>query len=372
MPKKSSRRRRTTATTKKKSSSKKAAKKGPTTKKVVKKVMGASAIALKPLVSPFDRSNMQPKIPDGKVGESVGLKFTMTKEYSNKTLTTMHAMLFPGQSGGLFVSGCQNVNGINREVQAYANAGGFSYTYDNTTKMALLTANEKYHSWRIVSQAAKFELLNPAEEDDGWWEAVRITDMLSLFDYHVEQHSNKTGRLQGVFVPFLGLLNLEDRALTAERTYESGRLKDIHKREFHLRQVKDEVDFTQLCSPIALEGVQETGAGTSGSPFVLANGAGANAGESFGMQNYNAMRNYIDFGYDCIYFRFHCRDPASATRLLTHVVSNQEIQYSSESGESRFQTANTRHAQVDTVMANRSNGGATTSVPSTSRHNPHR
>lgn len=329
---------------------------------------------IKAVLDPFDRTTMQPKLPDGKIGTSVGLKYTICREHYNVGAgNIMHAILFPGQSGGLYVIGCQNFNSVARSSPEYTDAGGFSYAHDGVNDMQTLQARENYHSWRIVSQGVRFELLNPAEQDDGWWEAVRLTDILSVFDYRIEQHDNGTGRTNSFFAPFWLLSNYQTRSLSDESTYESGRLKDIHTRQFHLHQVKDEVDFTQLCSPISTEGGVETGLGAVPNPFVVDfNGAGgANAGERYGMQNYNAIRNYIDFGYDAIYFRFHCRDPATPTRLLTHVVSNQEIQFAQQSGESRFETQNTRLVNMESILAARNKGGTTASVPATGKKNPY-
>jgi len=347
-----------------------------TKKKTKKTVKGASSHLLKPLLMPFDRTNMQPKIPDGKVGSSIGQKFTTTREHFNVGANIMHAILFPGQSGGLMFLGCQQFNGIQTSSPAYNSAGGFSYQHSAATNMSTLIAKEQYHSWRVVSEAARFELLNAAEEDDGWWEAVRITDILSVFDYRLEQHDNAAGRTDGTILPYWLLSTYQNRPITDEMTYESGRLKDIHKREFQLHQVKDEVDFTQLCSPIALEGGTETGTGVVGDPYRVdwTGTGGANPGENYGMQNYNAIRNYIDFGYDAIYFRFHCRAPATPSRLLTHVVCNQEIQFSQISGESRYQTQSVRMKEVADVLAARANGGITSSIPvqgkDPSRHSP--
>nr|QKY77697.1 capsid protein [Haslea ostrearia associated bacilladnavirus] len=336
------------------------------TKKTKKTVTGTTAHLLKPLLMPFDRSNMQPKIPDGKVGTSIGQKFTTTREHYNVGVgNTMHALLFPGQSGGLVVIGCQNFNAVPISSPAYNGAGGFGYIHAATAGMSRLDAKEGYHSWRIVSQAARFELLNAAEEDDGWWEACRVTDAMSVFDFRLDQHDNGSGRDNGTIIPYWLLSTYQNKPITDEMTYESGRLKDLHKREFQLHQVKDEVDFTQLCTPTTIEGGTETGIGTAGNPFVVDwNGtSGSNPGERFGMQNYAAIRNYIDFGYDMIYFRFHTRAPATPTRLLTHVVSNQEIQFSSDSGESRYQTLSARVPNAAAILAARANGGTTASVP---------
>ncbi|AQA27292.1 P1 [Amphibola crenata associated bacilladnavirus 2] len=343
----------------------------PTKRKPTKKtkkagIAGAAAHLLKPLLMPFDRTNMQPKIPDGKVGTSIGQKFTTTREHFNVGAgNIMHALLFPGQSGGLVVIGCQNFNSVPISSPAFNDAGGFSYTHDLASGMSTLAAKENYHSWRVVSQAARFELLNAAEEDDGWWEAVRVTDSMSVFDFRLDQHDNGTGRGNGTILPYYTLANYQFKPITDEMTYESGRLKDLHKREFQLHQVKDEVDFTQLCTPVTIEGGVESGIGIVGSPYVVDwNGTGgANNGERYGMQNYNAIRNYIDTGYDMIYFRFHCRAAATPTRLLTHIVSNQEIQFSSDAGESRFQTLSARVPQAAATLAARANGGKTASVP---------
>nr|QKY77694.1 capsid protein [Haslea ostrearia associated bacilladnavirus] len=336
------------------------------TKKTKKSVSGTTAHLLKPLLMPFDRTNMQPKIPDGKVGTSIGQKFTTTREHFNVGAgNIMHALLFPGQSGGLVVIGCQNFGTQPISTPAYNGGGGFTYAHDAVTSMSTLLAKEGYHSWRVVSQAARFELLNAAEEDDGWWEACRVTDTTSMFDYQLVQHDNEAGRDNGTIIPYWLLATFQSKPITDEMTYESGRLKDLHKREFQLHQVKDEVDFTQLCSPTVIEGGNETGIGSPGSPYLVDwNGiGGANNGEKYGMQNYNAIRNYIDFGYDMIYFRFHCRAAATPTRLLTHVVSNQEIQFSSDAGESRYQTLSARVPQAAATLAARANGGKTASVP---------
>lgn len=183
---------------------------------------------VKAVLDPFDRTTMQPKLPDGKIGTSVGVKYTVTREHYNVgSGNIMHAILFPGQSGGLYVQGCQNFNSVPASSPAYTDGGGFSYTDATADDMQTLSAKENYHSWRIVSQGVRFELLNPAEQDDGWWEAVRLTDIMSLFDYRIEQHDNGAGRTNSFFAPYWQLANYQGANIADEKTYEAGRLKDL-------------------------------------------------------------------------------------------------------------------------------------------------
>lgn len=329
----------------------------------------ADAVSVSHFLNPFSSANVQPKIPDGKVNTSIGQTLTIVREHFNVGPSNMmHGLLFPGMGGGFMMLDCQEFNGTQISSPKYSTDAAFSYTTENG--MQVLQAKEEYHSWRIVSQGVNFQLINPAEQDDGWYECCRLTDITSLFDYEIRQHDNTPFRGRSCFLPYWLCGNIAQSNIADEPTYETGLLKNIHKKNFNLHQVKDDVDFTQVCSPTSIEGGVEVGDGLmAGTPFVVALGAGGtNPGEAYGMQNYNAIRNFNDFSYDAIYFRFHCRDAATPTRLLTHVKCNQEIQYSHESGLSRFQTQTKRIKEIPYLMDKRNGGADTTSVPSSGNH----
>jgi len=236
----------------------------------------------------FSTATTNPKIPDGKSYHSSGVRLQAVKEFINDTDTTMDFLLFPGINNGIIMAKANQTNGRYMPYPSHftttpGGGGGFIQNAD--------TAIDK---WRVVSQALKITLINNSDENDGWWEACRVQlpSDNSVFQIVDGATANVVGtafdadQLPGVDV---------ERQMVENPTYVTGKLRDIHRHIFQLAPQGSDHDFNELNTLLST-----TDSGGS----------------------------IIDKNFDAIYIRIHGRTGTeSPTRVMLHVVSNQELVY---------------------------------------------
>jgi hypothetical protein len=143
--------------------------------------------------------------------------------------------------------------------------------------------------WRIVSTALKINLINSSEFNDGYFEAIRIS-------MGVENDAHDEDALR---TELNAAVTNNNTQMIDQPSYVTGKLKDIHKFVFQSR-------------PDGLN------------------------------HDFNSNTDTLDNGFDCVLIRITGRTVAGAdtnvTKLMCHVVSNQEIVYKSTYALSRFHT----------------------------------
>lgn len=289
---------------------------------------------------PFSTATSQPKIPDGKASESLGISLQTVGELVNAvdgSPDTMHLLLFAGQNAGLITH--DESTGIGgTQIYGYDDAGGANWL---TVGIAggNVRQNTPYGQWRVVSQGLRLSLLNAVEEDDGWFEAVRINDPIDTADYSLAT----VGRValttsNGCVAPFLVATDttIKTRVLANEPSYVTGLLRDLENYQFDLHGKLDHHDFIQGKSDVFIE-ADAIGASTPvASPFT-----GDFTGDGYSSLH-DMINQYIDPGYDMVYIRIHSRANESAntslngSRLHYNMVSNQEITYQGSVRDSRY------------------------------------
>lgn len=346
-------------TTKKKTTTRRT-KKRTTTKKP--NVHHEALEQLAVMYNPFLRTTEQPKIPDGKVNVSFGQKYTVTEEYINTGQPTMHMFLIPGQSGGLYVANCQDFGtGVigNVGTPNYNGAGGFNITnYDDPGKRTTTTAREPYHSWRIVSQGLKLSLLNNAEENDGWWEAIRFHPVHDFTDFSLYPHNNDVAK---GYMPFnlnaftqqQGRSNLSD-----DKTYIAGTLRELHHHQFNLHPIQDECDFQRVFTPVDFNDTRR-----NADLVTYKCGEGTLDANTYRPGQFDAIDSYVYKGFDMIYIRLHCR-PATPTpsRILAQLACNQEIIFDTDANEHKYQSKTHSVGNIESLNKARNAGGEKASV----------
>jgi len=247
--------------------------------------------------SPFSTATTNPKIPDGKAYHSSGIRLQAVKEWVNNTATTMDFLVFPGLNNGLIMANASPANG---RYMSYPSHGQFTLA----GAVASQVNEGLIDKWRIVSQALRITLINNSDENDGWWEAVRVQVGISsnfLLD------DTAQGVIVGTSSPATSLPGVDiTRQMVENPTYVSGKLRDIHRHLFQLAPQGSDHDFIEM-SP-------------------------SHPNEGFG-----ASDTIIDKNYDAIYIRIHGRTGlTSPTRIMTHMVSNQEVVYDEGSTLCRY------------------------------------
>jgi hypothetical protein len=324
----------------------------------------------------FSATSHQPKIPDGKVGESLGfstqnvIELVQEDQPFTPTANMMHLLLVPGQNYGLIAhnttesaswnaDGPITGSGFGNYTYGFQKSGGAQFVTPIANQDVIVQNAEDYSYWRVVSQALKLSLLNNDEENDGWWEAVRITDPISTENWCLTTANNSDTINDGVCAPYKELDSLTTRSLANEPSYNTGLLRDIHNVEFHLHPVKDEHDFERIMDPLRL---RDSDSATGANRDVdIANELLTNNGGQFRALPFKSgsqaasklIAQQTDQSHDMIYIRIHCRVPPEGqgnngkTRLHCNIVSNQEICFDSTATMSRYQTKSEKAVNME-------------------------
>lgn len=318
--------------------------------------------------NPFAKTTHQPKIPDGKTTQSLGFSVQSTGEVYNNTETQkLHIFLFAGQNAGVVFFGTDpNLSQHPRKfyVPSFAQDGGL----DATNLMAAaadmkVTQNDSWVYWRVVSCGLQLKMLNVAEEDDGWWEAVRISRASNPLDYFVsgaEGVAGSTSYNHAVAHPAGQVISdIQNKSLSNENSYSTGLVRDLAKVQFNLHGQKDHHDFNELSRTMVISQndrrqVPNTannyyGTGTGGPLFSWDFTEGSEAARRI-------IDSQVDSGYDMIYIRVHCRKNSSTatengTRLHFNCASNQEVVFSTNAKESRYMTSTSNIGAAATTHA---------------------
>jgi hypothetical protein len=332
--KKTGRRKKNRTTGRRKTTTRKTTKKRTTTTSLNKLTPEVRQLAV--YHNPFARTTKQPKIPDGKITESLGFQTQAVREFKFAPAANgvLDLLLYPGQDAGLIAVGTlDSVNAFSAnaaQVVGYTGSSGIDWSGFDGTANGLVTFKEKYSLWRIVSQGLKLSLLNPAEQDDGWFESIRVvpsmeTDQYSLFTKDTGYGDRVN---HGTVCPQELLNQMRTANLVNERSYSTGLLRDLKDMQFNLKGTLDHHDFRQQSENAYLYQADWTGYDAVNA-HLPANDGRPNVADF--------VNQFIDPGYDMIYIRIHGRSDSN-TRLHVNVVSNQEIFFQNSERENRFHT----------------------------------
>jgi len=188
---------------------------------------------VKSLLDPFDATFPQPKLHDGSVTRSSGLKFRQT---GNITLDATGAdnfiVLFPGFSNGMLWRTDGTASNFTTTHAAYP-------THLGTTAL-----RASLRRVRLVSQGVRFSLLNSSDDNEGYWEAIRIP----ATDLFLADTAAPAGE------DYL-LKHLSSAAFTnfaSYNTFQTGRLRDLHRFLFKLNSVAPDHPFKDVLSAAAV------------------------------------------------------------------------------------------------------------------------
>lgn len=256
-------------------------------------------------LNPFDSSLAQPKILDGSVTRSAGVRFRNVGSVTlDGTGADTYFILFPGYSTCL----CWKL----------AAAAATSPSV-NPSHLGTLTDRENIRRIRLVSSAVKFSLENTSDDNEGTWEAIRIP--FNADEWAVNDSTAPIGE-DFMIIP-MNTFAYPDMANHA--TYQSGRLKDIDRFLFKLNSVAPDHEFTDLSSTVG-------GA-------VSAN-----------LRIYDSWP-YIDRQFDIVVIKLKGRVSATVPSVIRYdVVSNQEVVYKDGTALGRIMTPNTMLPGMNVIL----------------------
>lgn len=250
----------------------------------------------------FSTATTNPKIPDGKSYHSCGIRLQAVKEFSNDATGTMEFLFFPGLN-----------NGCHAQSVVATSFGEISMPYSNhaVIQNRIQEGSSQIMKWRVVSQASRITLVNNSDENDGWWEAIRVQSSANDVNNNGFEFNDIGGNdiVGGAQTSFPGIVP-QATTLVEHPTYVTGKLRDIHRHIFDLMPQGSDHDFREL-------------------PFDT-----MTPGQCLDTSN-----------YDCIYVRIHGRAGSTTpTRVMIHTVCNQEVLYDESSTLSRFHSESDNHS----------------------------
>ena len=287
----------------------------------------------------FAGTTASPKIPDGKAESSVGLHMQTVRETIGGRLNgDMYIVLFPG------LGVCARIDGSNRfdtelgmidfpewrETSQYTGDGFTSHISDYR-----IQRSDNLAKWRLVSSGLQMKLLNASEEDDGWWEAIRLHHDIASEDWSLKAFQPSgigdwsIGSHLCRKVPPAGPIE------TSDKSYATGLLRDLGKVQFDLKPTyKDHEFITPAASHNVITGggaINGTSADTTNNNDVVFD-PGSDVLQRL-------VREATDQSFDTILIKIHGRpNTTTPTRIHCNFVSNYEVIYDRSTDQSMFYT----------------------------------
>ena len=242
----------------------------------------------KSLLDPFDKTVSQPKLLDGKVARSSGIRLRATGEITCSGTGTTYVAIFPGVSNVI----CWEVDDTVGPLAPNPFGGHLDSANDR--------ANVK--STRTVGAALRLSLVNSADQNEGYWEAARIPTQ--HVDFTVTPAGTTTLNLGGP-----GGLDLSNYS-----TYLTGKLRDIHRFQFKLNAIDNDIKFSRLTEPPTTE-------------------------------------NMVSEQWDTIIIKIHGRVEAGApSQLMYDCISAQEVIYKENTSLARLMTSSAYVPQTNSLL----------------------
>lgn len=309
--------------------------------------------------NPFSLATNNPKIPDGKCSLSAGQRYQAVESFVSSTNDSMWFVLYPGLNAGLAVagSGSDKILTYNNDTLGGSNATGTAASIG-----AFPGATQAIAQWRVVSQGIKLSLVNNADENDGWFEAVRLTLSSEAARWRMSlpntpfSASSKWGQSNTLAIrpeidyPNQSIMGVPRSAFVENATYRTGKLRDIHKHAFVLKADTNDHDFVQI------NGQHSSDASTL---FDESNGQFLPAS----MHAQRLSDQLVDHSMDMVVIVVHGRvagsptAPQNPSQILAHLVSNHEMCYEPTTQLARFHSESYDATKSITSMPKVSYGG---------------
>jgi hypothetical protein len=262
------------------------------------------------LINPFSTTLKSPKILDGEIKQTAALKLRATGELECSTTGNTNIILFPGLTN--VICYCTAPNGDDNS----ATPNTTPILIDGTVfKNHLSTPNDRaiVRVARLTGAGVRFFLTNSAEEDDGYWEACRVTSHQATNNY--VSITDGSGNVGAGIVQALAI----DFDLANNSTYQFGQLRDIHKYVFKLNSEDSDHKF----SPVS----------------------GLNTATDLG----NTAASLADLEqWDMIFIKVRGRRNATSPSVLRFdSVANQEVVYSENTPLARLMDETPRDPNIE-------------------------
>lgn len=242
------------------------------------------------LLNPFSTTLKSPKILDGEIKNTAALKLRATGEIVCSATLNTNIILFPGLTNVICYcvtpTGTDNNSGVIDTTNVLIDGTVFKNHLSTQVDRNLVRVA------RLTGAGVRFFLTNSAEEDDGYWEACRLTNHQNA-DYFTKNDSS--GNMGAGIIKALAT----DFDLANNNTYQFGQLRDIHKFVFKLNSEDSDHKFSAV--------------------------SGLNTSSDLG-NNSNSLADLDQ--WDMIYIKIRGRRNATSPSVLKFdSVANQELVY---------------------------------------------
>jgi len=379
----------------------------------------------------FSDATNQPRFPDGKASESIGYRGQMITEITQRGSETMDILFYCGVNTPLTITGGNLTSVSDLQNTRVADKGGFSLmTLQNHVRGIFTRANDHGDNiagvqswnieqpnsvaiakWRPVSYGLMLSLVNNAEENDGWWEACRVTVAqdksmygMSIYEAFAQDTADPPAPAPNqnaspnpaAAVPRddptrpLEFVHkhptMSSSMMLQNQSYSTGKLRNIHHVVFQLNPELRTHEFNDLPKRTNVKGAKvgydtfrqnpnNNPAWTEGqrvdSDYTATADMGDDARNGFvdlGTEPNGKDRiedegygSFLDTSFDAIYIRIH-GNPGSEingaavrgpSRLTAHVVMNQELVYDETSENAKFhQAGSPNHPGISRLVHN--------------------
>lgn len=257
------------------------------------------------LTDPFSLVT-QPKLWDGKKQSSSGIRLRATGEITLDQAGPTYLCLVPGHSTCL----------------AWQTAPATDY-YNIPFRGHMGTAVDRSNVKlaRIVSCGLRLTMINNSDQNEGYWEAARISVQPSDFKIDATTGSLRYKLTQPtnpllVGTGLAGSNPIPNITLSNHATYQSGKLRDLENYQFKLNSVDNEHDFAPIFEPPSEE-------------------------------------MFLDQQFDMILIKLHGRQQNTGpTQLMYDAISNQEVIYLEDTSLARLMTLNQKVKNYDFILEN--------------------
>lgn len=173
------------------------------------------------IANPFNRNTPEPKILDGKVTKSSGIRLRATGEIHCSGGTTYIALIPNLSNSVCWKSATDNPSA------AFRDHLDTELNRSNVKKI------------RIVGSALRLSLINSTDGNEGYWEAIRTQTTTPDFSF---ADSDLAVQMQ------FREDELED--MSGYESYQKGKLKDLHKYQFKLNASDNDIKFSHVTTDI--------------------------------------------------------------------------------------------------------------------------
>lgn len=189
----------------------------------------------KALLDPFDKGMSQPKLLDGKVARSSGIRLRATGEITCNSSGPTYIALIPGASNVM----CWRItdDALVEEETPSAFQGHLDTEPDRGNVKAC----------RNVGTALRLSLVNSADQNEGYWEAARIPTSALDFKFKMTDPGDPgaTPPVPPTYSTSTSMV-LGTIDLSNYQTYQTGKLREIHRYQFKLNAIDNDINFSRI------------------------------------------------------------------------------------------------------------------------------